>query len=300
MSSRTIRRAAERHQAKLAAKANQTQLIQVAASKVMTASAGGGPIDNTLAFLEPIEDLESPPPISDARLKANRANSQLSTGPTSVEGKAKSSLNAVKTGLTGRTVLLPADDAEIYRQHVNRIFSDLTPATDRERAIAQTIADTEWRLLRIAPLEASIYAIGRRDQAHMVLEESPADGEALLMGYIFQIYRKDLSNIALQERRLRSQRTADLAELKALQQERADKEKEAAHKRESEVRRANTIVHNANKFKLEFHFAEFGFDFSIDELLAYNERNFRHGRLAGTILEFDKFLASHRKEQKTA
>jgi hypothetical protein len=38
-------------------------------------------------------------------------NAQLSTGPRSAEGKAVS-MNAVKTGLTGRTVLLPSDDAE--------------------------------------------------------------------------------------------------------------------------------------------------------------------------------------------
>ena len=46
-----------------------------------------------------------------AQIAANQKNSQLSTGPTSEAGKAKSSLNAVKSGLTGRTVLLPTDDA---------------------------------------------------------------------------------------------------------------------------------------------------------------------------------------------
>jgi hypothetical protein len=55
-----------------------------------------------------------PETISDARLNANRANSQFSTGPKTEEGKAKSSLNAVKTGLTGRTVFLPTDDIHAY------------------------------------------------------------------------------------------------------------------------------------------------------------------------------------------
>lgn len=49
--------------------------------------------------------------ISKAKLLANGTNAQLSTGPTSPEGKARSSLNALKTGLTGRTVLLPTEDA---------------------------------------------------------------------------------------------------------------------------------------------------------------------------------------------
>ena len=51
---------------------------------------------------------------SPKQLAANQANSQLSTGPKTPEGKATSSLNAVKTGLTGRTVLLPGDDAAAY------------------------------------------------------------------------------------------------------------------------------------------------------------------------------------------
>jgi len=48
------------------------------------------------------------------RLAANRANSLLSTGPRTDDGKRKCSLNAVKTGLTGVTVLLPAADAADY------------------------------------------------------------------------------------------------------------------------------------------------------------------------------------------
>ncbi|MBV9038685.1 MAG: hypothetical protein JO182_29630, partial [Acidobacteriaceae bacterium] len=60
---------------------------------------------------------------SERRLAANRANAQLSTGPTSETGKAKSSLNAVKTGLCGRTlVFADAEEAQAYREHVERLF----------------------------------------------------------------------------------------------------------------------------------------------------------------------------------
>jgi len=48
--------------------------------------------------------------ISERRLAANRANAQLSTGPRTEEGKAVSSLNAVKTGLCGRIVLVPSEE----------------------------------------------------------------------------------------------------------------------------------------------------------------------------------------------
>jgi hypothetical protein len=56
------------------------------------------------------------------QIQGNRANALLSTGPTSLEGKVNSSLNAVRTGLTGRTVLLPSEDAALYTAHVERFF----------------------------------------------------------------------------------------------------------------------------------------------------------------------------------
>ena len=52
------------------------------------------------------------------RAQVNRLNAQRSTGPVTHQGRAISSLNAVKTGLTGRTVLLHSDDAAVYQQHL--------------------------------------------------------------------------------------------------------------------------------------------------------------------------------------
>ncbi len=67
-----------------------------------------------------------------AQITANQKNAQLSTGPTSETGKAKSSMNAVKTGLTGRTILLPSDDAALYETHIAEFFKRYEPAEDGE------------------------------------------------------------------------------------------------------------------------------------------------------------------------
>ncbi len=262
MSPRSLRRAAERQTAKLAAKTTKAQAIAVPALKVMSASANGRDQPfSTPDFIEPLDPADQPAnyQISDARLAANRANAQLSTGPNTAEGKAKSSLNAVKTGLTGRTVVLPTDDAQAYREHVARHFARLAPATDQEHTLVQFIADTEWRLLRIAPLEASLYALGRRELAHTVADEpDPVNREALLIGNIFVIYRRDLNNLALQERRLRSQYKADSEKLQALQHERVEKEKSAAQKSYKEMERALKISNNARKHRLPFNPGDHG------------------------------------------
>src|SRR3954466_9201031 len=108
------------------------------------------------------------------QIAANQKNSQLSTGPTSEAGKAKSSLNAVKTGLTGRTVLLPGDDAALYEAHLSHFLKHRAPVGDDERNLVQSLADTEWRLLRIPALEMGIYAVGRLEFA----DSFPAEDEA--------------------------------------------------------------------------------------------------------------------------
>src|SRR4051812_25833591 len=91
---------------------------------------------------------------SERRLAANRANALLSTGPTTSEGKAVSSLNAVKTGLTGRTILLPSEDADAYEAHMARYQEEFQPVGEREKTLVQNLAETQWRLNRIPSLEA--------------------------------------------------------------------------------------------------------------------------------------------------
>jgi hypothetical protein len=280
MSPRAIRRAVERHTLKLAA----------------TASVGADQPAVNLAFAELIDNGEQ---TSQARLLANRANAQLSTGPRTEEGKAKSSLNAVKTGLTGRTVLLPSDDALIYQQHLDRHFAEFSPATDKEKAFVQIIADTEWRLLRIAPLEAGVYAVGCRKLAGQFAEEKdPTNREALITAEVYLTYRKDLSNLALQERRLRNQCKADVAALQQLQQERAGQEKAAAEKRKEEVERAFEIKQKHDKQRVVFVSEDHGFDFSLKEMRAYNAKNDLHYSLTGAELDFDQWLLAHRAAKK--
>jgi len=197
---------------------------------------------------------------SPERLEANRANAQHSTGPTTPEGKAKSSVNAVKTGLTGQTVLLSTDDAVAYRQHLDRHFKHYAPANEEEHTLVQTIADTEWRLLRIAPLEAGLYAIGRRKLADLFPEEKdPLTRQALIDAEIFMTFRRDFSNLALQERRLRNQRAADIAQLKSLQKDRIDKQTE-------DWKRAEKLYKGAQSQGIPFDPAFFGFVFSVQEL----------------------------------
>jgi hypothetical protein len=158
--------------------------------------------------------------ISAARLAANRANATLSTGPRTEAGKAKVALNAVKTGLTGCTVLLPSEDAEPYRTHVAAYQNEFQPVGPQECDLVQSIADIRWRLNRIPGLELAIYARGRIEFAGLFNDRPEQERAPLMELETFLAYENQLRNLHLQEARLARRRERELAELRALQEQR--------------------------------------------------------------------------------
>ena len=165
---------------------------------------------------------------SERRLAANRANAQLSAGPTSPEGKAKSSLNALKTGLTGRTVLLPSEDAEVYETHLLQYLEAFQPVGERETQLVQNLADTQWRLHRIPSLEAGFFALGRKRYADLFEDEADPQVRAMLLdAHILQADAKHFKNLHLQESRLHRQYRQDVQELRDLQAQRKKEQEEA-------------------------------------------------------------------------
>jgi hypothetical protein len=236
MTPRSIRRAAERKAMKLARKAARSPQ-EGATLEAQTPPAG--------AVL-----------ISEARLAANRANAQLGTGPKTPEGKAKVSLNAVKTALTGRTVLLSTDDTEAYARHLAAFEDEYKPTGLRECELVQSIADTYWRLARIPALENAIFAKGRIEFANL-FEEHDLEAQPLLIdAHTFLIYEKQIRNLQLQEARLVRRREKETAELRTLQQERNQRQKQA--------------LDLASKPK-PFNPATDGFEFSFQENEQYGE-----------------------------
>ncbi len=196
-----------------------------------------------------------------AQVSANQKNAQLSTGPTSQAGKAKSSLNAVKSGLTGRTVLLSGDDASRYEAHVAQFVERYGPVGDDERKLVQSLADTEWRLLRIPSLEMGIYAVGRLEFASSFANEDEAVRKHLIEAQVFLAYQRQLNNLSIQESRLCRQRDKDTAALRELQDNR---------KRQAKARLDNAgrqyIRSLQEKPNQAFDPAAFGFEFSLAQI----------------------------------
>ena len=206
MTPRSIRRAAERKALKLARKAAREQ-------------------QQPFSEQPPVE---TTPEISAARLAANRANALLSTGPRTEEGRRTSSLNAIKTGLTGITVLLPTDDAAEYQRHIAAYEEEFQPVGLEESELVQSLADIAWRLRRIPALEMAIYARGRVEFADQFEDQKdPGARRSLIELHTHLAYEKQLRNLHLQEARLVRRREKETAGLRRLQEDRRERERQA-------------------------------------------------------------------------
>ncbi len=198
--------------------------------------------------------------VSAPQLAANRANAQLSSGPLSPAGKAKSSMNAVKTGLTGHTVLLPTDDVNEYAAFIAGYRHDFSPVGQAESELVHAIADADWRLRRVRALEFAIYAKGHADFEELFTEYAEEVRYSLIQLHTHTTYEKDFRNLHLQENRLHRRREKDMAELRRLKNDRRETQSEPEDF--SDVDALAPPLSIAPQIPAQSPFTDNGFDYS--------------------------------------
>jgi hypothetical protein len=114
-----------------------------------------------------------------AQLAANQANSQLSTGPVSPEGKAISSRNRLSHGFRSSTVLLPGDDPAEYEDLLAELSEHFAPRDLTETRLIREMADAEWRLRRVRRHMESAFTRQIATLAGQDPSLNPDDAEAL-------------------------------------------------------------------------------------------------------------------------
>jgi len=176
-------------------------------------------------------------PLNVLQMEANRRNAQHSTGPTSIEGKKISSLNAVRHGLTSRVVVLPSEDLSAYKRFSDAFLASLAPDTFPETQCAQTIIDTQWRLNRVRSLEEGMLAHGHGTPAGQavngsgLIAETSGDDKrwssghpeihgALTQAAVFLEHSQAFVNLSMHEQRLYRILTAATKALDEMQSKR--------------------------------------------------------------------------------
>ena len=98
------------------------------------------------------------------QLKANRANAMRSTGPKSILGKARSSMNACKHGLTcAKQIVVGDEDVAEFELLRANFIEDLKPQSAVEYELVDQLAMDAWRLRRIPRLEAELLEARRSE-----------------------------------------------------------------------------------------------------------------------------------------
>src|SRR6266852_4882263 len=154
----------------------------------------------------------------------NRANARHSTGPKTEAGKQRSSLNALRHGLTGHTIVLPTEDLAAYQRFTKRFFDDLKPFGILEEQLVQNLADTSWRLNRIPALENNLLTLGFAEHSHDINTEHPEVHAALAIAEALREQTKTFSALSMHGQRLSRQFERTLQQLRELHAERRSNE----------------------------------------------------------------------------
>lgn len=151
-------------------------------------------------------------PISEKQLEANRRNALRSTGPRTEEGKARSSRNNLRHGLTGQVTVLPSEDREAHDTFCNRLIAGFNPENPLEEQLAHSIAEDAWRLNRITAIENNIFALGRGHDRGEV-RNALADAQSFLD------HAGEFNLLSLYEQRIHRNMQRNVNQLRELQKE---------------------------------------------------------------------------------
>jgi hypothetical protein len=191
------------------------------------------------------------------RAAINRANSLQSTGPRTDSGKQRSSINALRHGLTAASAVLPTEDPAAYQRHCRQFFDEYQPATPTETQLVTEIADTAWRLNRIPMLEAALL-----DRA-----ANPPTEQAAISFDIVDAHRA-LATLGLHYQRLSRQLQRTLEALHDIQATRAERERR-------DLKDAAALLELHKHKGVPWEPADHGFVFSKDHVERFAQRLMR-------------------------
>src|SRR6185369_6187758 len=97
------------------------------------------------------------------QIEANRRNAQKSTGPTSVTGKAVSSMNALKTGIHAKSLVLPSEKLADLEQLIDEYYQSHNPTTPEARSLVDDLIYGEWLKRRLRAAETQIWAYDHQE-----------------------------------------------------------------------------------------------------------------------------------------
>jgi hypothetical protein len=102
------------------------------------------------------------------KIQSARANGARSRGPVTPEGLARSSQNALKHGLTSRSIVLSNESESDFEQLHESYLAQFNPQTDVEVGLVEQLVASRWRIERIWALETALLDLEMLEQEDAV------------------------------------------------------------------------------------------------------------------------------------
>jgi hypothetical protein len=107
-----------------------------------------------------------------------RINGSKSNGPTSADGKSKSSKNALKHGFAAKeNIVIQTEDAPAYESYVAGYRASFSPTTLAETDLVDQLASIVWRQSRLVATETALIDAQITQQSHLIEKFHPGDSD---------------------------------------------------------------------------------------------------------------------------
>jgi hypothetical protein len=143
-------------------------------------------------------------------------------GPRTEEGRARSKMNALRHGLSGRIVVLPSEDMGQYLKFSHEFVDSLYPATPLESELAQTVADGYWRLKRFRTVEEGMLAMGNYEKEGDFDAATEEVHSAFSATKAFRANSQAFVNLSIYEQRIQRGIEKSMKQLREVQTERKE------------------------------------------------------------------------------
>jgi hypothetical protein len=138
-----------------------------------------------------------------AQIEASKRNGARSNGPTTTEGRAKSSQNAIRHGLTShKVIVIDGESKEEWETFQREFLLKFQPRDFVEERIVIEMAVCRWRLERVWAMQTAALNQGITDALPVVEEQFEEYDVALVQAWAHIARKPDLQGLDQHETRL--------------------------------------------------------------------------------------------------
>jgi hypothetical protein len=141
------------------------------------------------------------------QIDSARANGAKSHGPITEQGRKTSSMNALKHGLTAKTVVLSNENEDEYDGLLESYIQDLQPTGPVEMDLVLEMANAKWRQRRLSKIETELFERQMDEQKEQIDAAYKSYDQVFEQTYAFRMLSHSVALQMLNRMESRLERT---------------------------------------------------------------------------------------------